>query len=107
MSEQKSQQMDYLQQRLLEKESQVKSPLFAAILGFFFPPIGYFYVRKYGAGLVMIIIEIFLIMFSLTGFGIPFLLLIGIIIAFECHKAANKINLEALKKSIGNNSASE
>jgi membrane-bound ClpP family serine protease len=92
--------MNYLQQRLLEKESQVKSPILAAILGFFFPPIGYFYVRKYVAGVIMIIVEIFMIMFSLTGFGIPFLLLIGIILAYDCHKTANKINLQALKKSI-------
>ncbi len=100
MSEQKSQQMDYLQQRLLEKESQVKSPFFAAILGFFFPPIGYFYVRKYGAGIVLIVIELFLITFSFTGIGIPFLLLFGVLMAFDCHKTANKLNLEALKKSI-------
>jgi TM2 domain-containing membrane protein YozV len=43
--------MDALESQLLIEKTKIKSPGFAAILGFFFPAIAGFYVGKIGMGI--------------------------------------------------------
>ncbi|MDJ0837221.1 MAG: hypothetical protein QNK37_11940 [Acidobacteriota bacterium] len=97
MTEQPMQQTDYVQQRILEQESSVKSPVLAALLGFFFPLFGYLYVRQYLIAMMIFIGDILMILLSFFPLMLPFLLIYRIINSYHCHKASVKLNLQALK----------
>jgi len=93
-------EQDYLKQRLIEKESEVKTPMLAALLGFFFPVFGYLYVRKYGVALVILIFEIPAILMAALSFGAT-LLLYHICNSYFCYKKAQDLNTAALRSALG------
>lgn len=91
---------EYMEYKLLEEQSQVKSPPLAAILGFFLPPVGFLYVGKIGSAIFAAIFEVFFFLLSFIGIGIPLLLLWGCIMAYGCYDAAKKANAAALRRAM-------
>lgn len=69
--------MDSLEAQLLIDKARVKSPRFAAVLGFCFPWAAAFYNGKVGTGIVLLAIDLCFFLLSLIGIGIVFLLLYG------------------------------
>jgi TM2 domain-containing membrane protein YozV len=62
--------MDALEAHLLMEQAKVKSPGFAAILGFFFPALAAFYVGKILVGIACLIIDFFNLILAIVGIGI-------------------------------------
>jgi len=91
---------DYLEQRLMEQEAKAKSPVFAAILGFFLPPAGLAYTGRWIAAIFAAVFEVICIALSIIGVGLFMLFIYGLTMAYTCHQAAEKANREALKKLV-------
>jgi hypothetical protein len=62
---------DLLRQQILLQQAKVKSPFLAALLGFFFPMIGYLYVRRYGLAFLILFVDILMVALSFIAIGIP------------------------------------
>jgi TM2 domain-containing membrane protein YozV len=90
--------MDALESQLLLQKSQVKSPGFAAILGFFFPAIAAFYTRRIGAGIVYLIIDFFNLLLAFIGIGILTGFLFRLIAGYLAYTWAREINQKESSK---------
>jgi TM2 domain-containing membrane protein YozV len=92
--------MDLLEQQLLMKQAEKKSPGLAAVMGFFFPWLGAFYTGHIGAGIVFLIIDFVFFALSIVGIGLFLLLVYGFAGAFQCHKWAKEVNEKNLAQLI-------
>jgi TM2 domain-containing membrane protein YozV len=100
--------MGILEQQLLLENSKQKSPVFAAILGFFLPWAGAIYNGKYIHAIFLLIIDLLFFALSFIGIGIIMLLLYGFAGAHMNYKWANETNrkhLAALVAARNQNSA--
>ena len=87
-----------LEARLMEKEANVKSPGFAAVLGLFFPTLGSLYVRKYFQAFVLMCIEVACIILAFIGIGLVLMFLVRLVTAYLCYKTADQLNTLSLRK---------
>ena len=94
--------MDPLEAQLLLEQTKVKSPGFAAILGFFVPAIAAFYVGKIVAGIICLVIDFFNLILAVIGIGVLTGLLFRLIAAFYAYSTAKTINQKALQQLIAN-----
>ncbi len=92
--------VDLLEQQLLISQAQRKSPVLAAILGFFFPWAGAFYNGKIAAGVVFLVIDLVFFLLSIIGIGLILLLLYGFFGAFQNYRWAQETNQKALSQLI-------
>jgi hypothetical protein len=92
--------MDVLENHLLLEKSKVKSPRFAAILGFFFPAIGAVYVRRIGLALVCLFIDFINLMLAVVGIGLMTGLLFRLVAAYLASSRAKEMNREALERIV-------
>lgn len=88
--------MDYLEQRLIEKQAQVKSPVFAAILGFFFPATSALYNRRLGAAAAFLGLDAVFFPLTIVGIGFALLFLFRLFAAYFGWKWSSEINRRAL-----------
>ena len=91
--------MDAIEARLLAETTKVKSPEFAAVLGFFFPALGAFYTRKFGVGLAFLFLDCVNLVLAMIGIGILTGLLFRLIAAYLEYEWARQINVRALEKA--------
>jgi len=92
--------MDLLEQQLLMKQAEKKSPGLAAVMGFFFPWLGAFYTGHIMAGIVLLFIDMVFFALSLVGIGLVMLLVYGFIGAYQSHKWAKEVNEKHLAQLI-------
>lgn len=89
--------MDPIETQLLLNRIRVKSPGFAAVLGFFLPWAAAFYNGKAIQGIVFLIVDVFFFLLSIIGIGFVLLLLYGFFGAYLNYKWANEANENALE----------
>ena len=92
--------MDPLEARLALEKAQAKSPGFAAILAFFFPVLGAFYVRKTLIAIGLLFLDILFFVLSIIGIGLVFMFLCRLITAYLCYQWARALNQQALESAI-------
>jgi len=92
--------MDSLEWDIYKERAKVKSPGFAAVLGFFIPWAEAFYNGKIIPGLFLLGVDFFFIILSFLGIGIPMILLYGFWGAWQNHKWATATNLTTLERMV-------
>lgn len=92
--------MDALETQLLIQQSQVKSPGFAAVFGFFFPALAALYVRRFGLAMGFVALDLFFLVLSIVGIGLVLLVLYRFYAAYQGQKWAREINQRSLKALI-------
>ena len=92
--------LDALETQLLLDRAKVKSPGFAAVLGFFFPWLGALYNGKILAAIAFGFVDIIFIGLSFIAIGIPELLMFGFLGAYLSFKWATETNRSALEKLV-------
>ncbi|MBL8213193.1 MAG: hypothetical protein JNK87_20920 [Bryobacterales bacterium] len=83
----------------------MKSPVFAAILGFFLPPAGLAYTGRWVAAIFAGLFEIVCIALSIIGIGLFMLFIYGLTMGYTCYQAAEKANRDALRKMMASRQA--
>jgi predicted membrane protein len=92
--------MDHLEQKLIEQQAQVKSPVFAAILGFFFPATSARYNRRLGVAAAFLCLDVVFFLLTLVGIGFALLFLFRLFAAYFGWKWSFEINREGLANLI-------
>jgi hypothetical protein len=92
--------MDVRENHLLLEKSKVKSPGFAATLGFFFPAIGALYVGRIAMALVCLVIDFFNLILAVIGIGLMTGLLFRLVAAYLASSRAKEMNREALERIV-------
>lgn len=90
--------MDALETQLTLQRAAVKSPGFAAILGFFFPAFGAFYTRRIAAGLLFMILDFFNLIFVIVGIGVITGLLFRLVAGYLAYSWASAVNQAELEQ---------
>jgi TM2 domain-containing membrane protein YozV len=94
--------MDALETQLLIEKAKIKSPGFAAILGFFFPALAAFYTRRIGAAIVYLIIDFFNLILVVIGVGVITGFLFRLIAGYFAFTWARDINQRELERVVVN-----
>jgi TM2 domain-containing membrane protein YozV len=97
--------MDALQAQVLINRSKVKSPVFAAVLGFFFPFIAALYNGKIGAAFGFLLLNIVCFPLALVGVGIGLWLLHALLGSYLNYKWAEQANQRALEQIVAKRTA--
>jgi len=97
--------MDALEAQLLLEQTKVKSPGFAAVLGFFFPAIAAFYVGKVLFGVMFLVVDFFNLILSFLGIGLLTGLLFRLVAGFLAYSWAKEVNQKALQQLIASRKA--
>jgi hypothetical protein len=92
--------VDPLEAQLLIEQTRVKSPGFAAILGFFFPALAAFYVGQIVIGVVCLLIDFVNLILAVVGIGLLTGLLFRLIAGFFAYSTAKQINQKALAELV-------
>jgi hypothetical protein len=91
--------MDQLQTQILINRTKVKSPGFAAVLGFFFPFIAAVYNGKFGAAIGFLLLNIICFPLVLIGVGLHLWLLHALVGSYLNYGWATETNQKALERA--------
>jgi TM2 domain-containing membrane protein YozV len=92
--------MDALETQMLIERSKVKSPGFAAVLGFFLPWAAAFYNGKTIPGLFLLAIDVVFFVLIVVGIGVPCLFLYGLWAGYQNYKWAVATNRSVLERMV-------